>query len=84
MIDVHPNAPKHGLTEDDILCAWDNVIRLQYREADDVGQVVAIGTDGGGRLVELVGVDKPFGMLIYHANTPPSARVLAELGLARR
>ena len=34
-----------------------------------------------GRSIEVVGRKKPFGVLIFHANTPPTARAYKELGL---
>ena len=81
---VHPNALKHGLSENEIVFAWENFIRKQHRSGASGDQVIAVGADQKGRLVELVGVDKPFGVLIYHAMTPPTAKMLLELGMARR
>ena len=37
-----------------------------------------------GRVVELVGSQKPSAVVIYHAMEPPTKRVLFELGLLAR
>lgn len=81
---VDEHAFKHGLEEEDIRYAWEHFVRLQHRGSPNEGQAVAIGCDQKGRLIQMVAVEKSFGVLIYHAMTPPTASALFELGLARR
>lgn len=81
---VHPHALKHGLSEERILEAWSRFFRKRHRKAPNSDQIVAVGVDAKGRLIQLIGVVKPFGVMIYHALTPPTENVLLELGLARR
>ena len=78
------HAFKHGLCEDDIRYAWDNFLRRQYRGAPNEGQVLAIGYDRKGRAVQMVAVERAFGVLIFHAMTPPTKGALEELGMSRR
>ena len=82
VIDEH--AFKHGLEADDIACAWTNYVRKRYRAAPNEGQVVLVGFDRGGRLIEVIAAEKGFGYVIYHAMEPPTRNVLVELGLIRR
>ncbi|MEG2982314.1 MAG: hypothetical protein RR794_01515, partial [Raoultibacter sp.] len=70
VIDGH--AYKHGIEEGDIRYAWKNFIRKQYRGAPNEGQIIAVGCDRGGNLIQMVAVEKPFGILIYHAMKPPT------------
>lgn len=64
LVDLH--ALKHGLTEEEILYAWKNYVRKQHRRApkEDRVVVVALGFCSDGRLVQMVGVDKWYGVLI--------------------
>ena len=81
---VDEHAYKHGLSEDEIRYAWQHFVRLVHRGAPNEGQVLAVGHDPTGRLVQLVAIERPFGVLIYHAMTPPTRNALHELGLGRR
>lgn len=82
---VHPHALKHGLSEDEILYAWNNFVRSQFRKTPREDQCVRIGygrhTSGA---IQMVGIVKEFGTLIIHAMTPPQPRVLRELGIRGR
>lgn len=83
LIAIHPNSYKHGLDDDAIEHTWRNAFEWLRRERDDgKTEYVLLGVDQQGRLVELVarsiGDD---GYIVFHANTPPSSRVLTELGL---
>lgn len=82
IIDEH--ALKHGVLPEDIAYVWENYVVMQYRGAPKEGEVVVFGYDRKGRPVELVAADRSFGTVVFHANTPPSASILMELGLARR
>ena len=81
---IHPHALKHGLSEDDIAYAWENYLRMQYRESPEEDKVLAVGYDKSGRFIQMVGRRNADGVLIYHAMSPPTTRVLIELGLLRR
>ena len=81
---VHPHALKHGLSEEDILFAWGQFLRQRHRDEPRSEQIVAVGVDRQGRFIQMIGGVKPFGIMVYHAMTPPTENVLLELGLARR
>jgi len=83
-IEIHPNALKHGLSKESVLYAWDNFIRKQHRKVPDIDQMIALGFDKKGNFIELIAIDKPYGSLIYHAKTPPTGKLLKELGMARK
>mgnify|MGYP004475551607 CR=1 FL=1 len=82
IIDEH--ALKHGLTAEEISYAWNNFLKKQYRGAPNEGEIVAIGYDRKGRAIEIIAADRAFGVVVFHAMEPPTAKVLIELGLARR
>lgn len=83
LIAIHPNSYKHGLDDNAIEHAWRNAFEWLRRDRDDgKTEYVLLGVDRQGRLVELVA--RPVGndgYIVFHANTPPSRRVLEELGL---
>lgn len=82
---IMERALKHGLSEEQIGHAWRNAIDFLRIDAEDDGVIIkAIGFDADGRGIEITAREKPFGMLVYHANTPPSTRALREFGLSRR
>ena len=81
IIDEH--ALKHGLDPEDIEHAWFNFIAKAYRGAPNEGEAIAIGYDSRGRLVELVGAQRPFGTIVFHAMTPPTRNVMREPGMER-
>ena len=81
---VEEHAFKHGLNEKEILYAWEHFLAKQYRGAPNEGEIVVVGYDRKGKLIQMVAMEKSRGILIYHAMTPPTAKVLAELGLAKR
>ena len=78
------HALKHGFSEEGILQAWDNFVRKQYRGAPNEGEVVVVGADLQGRLIEIVAAERPFGTIVRHAMEPPTRNVLKELGMLRR
>ena len=81
---IAEHAFKHGIAEEDIVYAWENFVRKQYRGTPNEGQVVVVGYDRSGRFIELVAAERACGMIIYHAMEPPTLNVLVELGLVRR
>ncbi len=78
---VAEHALKHGLSPDDIEFAWVNYCARRYRGAPDEGEIVAVGYDRAGRMIEIVAAMRPFGTVIFHAMRPPTGKVLKELEL---
>jgi hypothetical protein len=83
-IEIHPHALKHGLTESNIRYAWKNYVKRMYRQAPNQEQIFAIGCDLAGRMIQMVAVDTLDSVIIYHAMTPPTEKMIRELGLSRR
>ena len=81
---INPHALIHGLTADEIEAAWNNFAARQHRGAPNEGEIVAIGFDASGRAVEMVAIEGVFGIMVIHALTPPTEKVIRELGLTRR
>lgn len=81
-IDEH--AFKHGLKASDIEYAWEHFVALQHRKTPNENEIVAVGYNAAGRLIQMVAVEKPYGTLIIHAMKPPTQKVLKELGLGRK
>ena len=82
---IMERALKHGLSEEQICHAWRNAVDFLAITAEDGGTIIkAIGFDASGRGIEITARMKPFGALVYHANTPPTQRALREFGLSRR
>lgn len=80
---VHPRVTQRhpSITEDDVLHAWKSRIRCVWRE-NEFDRYAAIGIDGHGRMIEMVALREPTGSwLIYHALTPPTKRMLREVGM---
>lgn len=85
MVTVHPNALKHGLTEQEVEAAWENYVVGAVRVPGEVE--VRIGVDPSGRDVEMVGsLIQDSGWLVYHAMRPPTKKVRREIerGMRRR
>lgn len=81
---VHPHALKHGISEEDVLYAWNNFVRKQRRSSPREDEIVVIGATKDGRLIQLVGKDLGLVHLIFHALIPPSEKVMKEVGLKRK
>ena len=82
---IMQRAYKHGLTEEQITHAWRNAVDFLRIDTESGATIIkAIGFDSSGKGIEISAREQPFGMLIYHANTPPTARALREFGLSRR
>jgi hypothetical protein len=72
------------LSDEDVLTAWSNCLVSTYRQQSAFDDFVAIGTDAKGRLIEMIAVQEAgASWAIYHAMTPPTDKVLHELGLKR-
>ena len=73
------------LSDDDIRSAWRNAMAALPRTTKAREELAATGADPRGRLVEMVAVrTDDGGWLVYHAFTPPTRKMLAELGMTRR
>ncbi len=81
---IAEHALKHGLSEEDIVYAWENFVRKRYRGAPREGEVIAVGYDKQGRFIEMVGLERGDDIIIYHAMQPPTTNALIELDLVRR
>lgn len=83
---VMARALKHGLTEDQVIGAWQNHIGkvLRIDRSDGAIDFKTIGFSKEGHAIEVTARAKPYGLLIYHATTPPTERALRELGLKAR
>ena len=80
---IFEHALRHGLSEEQITHAWRNAFASATIVRDTgITDIVAIGFDQNGNAIEMTARMKPFGLLIYHANTPPTPRAFKELGLA--
>ncbi|MDR1713495.1 MAG: hypothetical protein LBR39_05020 [Coriobacteriales bacterium] len=79
---VHPNALKHGLSEEEVVYAWETPLRCRQRQSDDEPlRWIAAGVLPDGRIAELVAVfGKSGDWLVFHAKTPPTKKFLKELG----
>ena len=76
----HPN-----ISKEDATTAWGNCIKSRPRLDKNSSEYLAIGTDGKGRLIELVALrDTEGDWLIYHAMTPPTENAKRELQMHRR
>ena len=86
-VNVHSriSARHPELSEEDVLAAWENCLRSSRRSGGVLEDHVAVGVDKKGRIIELIATLRPDDTwLIYHAFTPPTGRVLRELGLDER
>ena len=86
-VSVHPRICRRNpeISADDVLDAWENCLRSSHRSGGEFEDYVAIGIDKKGRIIEMVATQKPDNSwLIYHAFTPPTKKVLQELGLIER
>ena len=83
---VLESALKHGLTEEQILQAWDHAIeRTVYFQRDDGSlDYKAIGFDANGKAIELGVRVKGTRIAIFHANAKLTVRMFRELGMERR
>jgi len=84
---VHPRVFRRhrNLSGEDVRTAWENCYYEAIRpHSPNFPEYLWIGIDGKGRDVEMVGTIIEGGWLVYHANTPLSKRVRAEVERARR
>ena len=85
LVIVHPRVMERHpeLAEEDVKEAWNSYVRMARRDGTD-SYYVAVGFDQVGRAIEMVAVETIDGdWYVYHAMTPPTNKVLRELGLMR-
>jgi hypothetical protein len=71
-----------NISDNDVLAAWENCLRFKKRSGGAFDEYIAIGFDSNERLLEMVAAQQSDGSwLVFHAMTPPTRRMLAELGL---
>lgn len=79
---IHEHALKHGVSQEEILDAWNNFVAMRHREMPKEDQIVVVGfCSKRNKLIQMIAVEKGDMVLIYHAMTPPQKSVLVELGL---
>ena len=82
---IHEHALKHGLTDEEIRHAWRNAFVTGIRKRNDgFIDILVAGFSQNGKPIEMVGRQKNFGVLVFHANTPISQRMRDELELTGR
>ena len=75
---IHEHALVHGLSEDEIRCAWVNFVKMRSRGEDFE---VRIGFDSAGREIGMVGAVLSDGdILVIHAKSPAIRSIKKELG----
>lgn len=82
---IHRRHPELSAT--DVLNAWNNAFVVAERVDANLPRptLVALGHDGRGRVLELIGAVLEDGViLVFHAQTPPTKKVLNELWEAHR
>ncbi len=67
-MEIGDSARKHGISDDAILHAWENAIKLAEFEYDGEERLFVIGPDPSGNLLELVAVPAAEPTLIIHAD----------------
>ena len=84
---VHPRvAARHPqLSEGDVEYAWRHAYYEGIRQdSKNYPEYLWLGCDLVGRELEMVGTLVEDGVLIYHANTPPSKRTRLEIEYSQR
>ena len=79
---IHPRIhDKHPeLSDDDVKAAFNSIFKHIHRES---GECVGVGMDRKQRLVELVFRECGDSIIVYHALTPPTQKVMKALGMIR-
>ena len=67
-MEVADSARKHGVSDESIVHAWENAIKLAEFEYKGEERLFVIGPDTGGNLLELVAVPADEPTVIIHAD----------------
>lgn len=79
LIRVEPSALKHGLTEDEVIYAWGNLLEYRRCKRDKYPpHYLALGMLPNGRTVEMVAFSTGFEWVVFHAMTPPTPGFMHE------
>ncbi len=79
---IHPRIHRRHpqLAEEDVKAAFNSIFKYIRRSS---GECVGIGMDGKQRLVELVFRECEDCIVVYHALTPPTTKVMKALRMIR-
>lgn len=70
------------IAPEDVAHAWSNRIASATRRTSFCDEYIVVGFDSRGRMLEVIAVREEDGTpMAYHAMTPPSAKLLREIGL---
>lgn len=79
---IHARHPE--IDEESVREAWEHAVAYASREDSRPFEYMAVGFDGTGRAIEMIGRRTADGdWVIWHAFTPPTTKALKELGLRR-
>lgn len=67
------------LTLMDVRSAWEARIKTQYRLSDEKPYMVAVGAASSGRMLEMIAFEDGSDIVVFHALTPPTKKLLREL-----
>lgn len=67
-MEVADSARKHGISDESIVHAWENAIKLAEFEYEGEERLLVIGPDTAGNLLELVAVPADEPTRIIHAD----------------
>jgi len=82
--EIHPNALKH-LSRDEVLAAWNSVVKSIQRISDDEPpRWLMIGWLPNGSSVELIAVETALGWLVIHAMSPVQKKFKEEIERTER
>jgi hypothetical protein len=65
-VEIHQSARRHGVADEDIIHAFNNILAWQELD-DDPYRFLVAGPDRAGNLIELVVLDVPDTALVIHA-----------------
>lgn len=82
-INIRPHALKHGLSESEICYAWKTIFKSAHRDTGETpDRWIAIGWLPDGRQAQMVAIkDRDGNWEIFHAMSPPTKKVMKELGI---
>lgn len=70
------------ISPEDVAHAWTSRVASATRRSKVADEIVAVGFDANGRMLEMVAVEQANGsVLVFHCMTPPSAKTLRETNL---
>ena len=77
-VEIHDHALKHGLSSSSIIEALESPRVIQHRNAPREGEVLILGFTHELLPVQMIGVERPLGLLVIHAMAPPTPGFLKE------